>query len=720
MALSAAIDWNIRTDGAAANGGGYKRTAGTTDYSKQAAAQLSVSDAACTTGGVIVTSATGGFTAAMVGNVLYLSGTHFTTGWYEIITYSDTNTITVDRDPTDGSNGSGGTLNVGGSLDGIGTLGLIFQTAAQAVAGMRGYIRGGTYNLANANVNTTGGPLDLDASEMDSKLFYLKGYATDAATIEDYTGDRPVINCNGNAPTQVIKLKGANNNGHRVSFVGIDGDSQAVNGIVAGAVGYDSANDCAVSHCDGTAAYTGLGCVRCFAYSCAAIGFSGGQVTDCHADSCDSGYGDVPTCSFCIASNNTGRGFERASGMAVSCVSYNNGSDGFYYYRASILINCISISDGEYSVRNGDANNLILYNFASDGAASGRILTATPFDLNPITLTADPFTNAAALDFSLNDAAGGGALCKAAGASPYGQTGYPDVGVVQSEGGGYTYGDEDASKVLTTAAGAGTYQAVAAANVRAGTAVGVAPAVGTLDLPAVADVKDGVLFDGETKEGEYPTTAATQAADAAILTAKTLDADGTDTDVAFGASTGTAKSGAVYSAGYSTGYSTGHAEGYSDGYSVGDSDGRTSQLQADIDEASTFQAYMTTDVVNLLGAVNGNLDMSLYVLKSYVVSASYVAVGNDNYAGGSAGTYPTTATSKAEQLAEDKAAVAAAVAGILDSVTILTHTGTYHEATTSEVQDGVMFGPSSAYEGTYEGSGGGGGVPVFGGHVIRR
>ncbi|HUU82948.1 MAG TPA: hypothetical protein VM243_05525, partial [Phycisphaerae bacterium] len=34
--------------------------------------------------------------------------------------------------------------------------------------------------------------------------------------------------------------------------------------------------------------------------------------------------------------------------------------------------------------------------------------------------------------------------------------------------------------------------------------------------------------------------------------------------------------------------------------------------------------------------------------------------------------------------------------------------GTYHEATVAEVEDGVMFGPDSSYEGEYAGGGGGG------------
>lgn len=43
-------------------------------------------------------------------------------------------------------------------------------------------------------------------------------------------------------------------------------------------------------------------------------------------------------------------------------------------------------------------------------------------------------------------------------------------------------------------------------------------------------------------------------------------------------------------------------------------------------------------------------------------------------------------------------------------------TGTYHEATVAEVQDGVMFGALSALEGTYAG---GGGLPILGGSIVR-
>lgn len=72
-----------------------------------------------------------------------------------------------------------------------------------------------------------------------------------------------------------------------------------------------------------------------------------------------------------------------------------------------------------------------------------------------------------------------------------------------------------------------------------------------------------------------------------------------------------------------------------------------------------------------------SVDLSNYTLKSNVVSASYVVAGHDNYIGGSAGTYPTTATSQAAQLATDQAAVNAVKAKLQNDTTVLGVTGTF-------------------------------------------
>lgn len=427
MTLAATVVWEIRSDGSATNGGGYKSNAGTTDYSQQAAAQLSVSDAACS-GNTTVTSSTGGFTAAMVGNVMYLSSGP---GWYEITARTDTNTVTIDRN---GPNASGMTCNVGGALNSIGTLGAIFQTAAHAVSGMIAYVRGGTYSLGSATSNVSTGPLDLDASEMDSKKFYLKGYdASEART--SFAGTRPIIDCATYTPTNttVIELKGTLAENHVVAFIDVDCDGLNTNGIRGNVAAYDYCYSCIVRTNITSSGFYTVSATNCLADTIGGTGFYEGYNSGCIAKDCTgSGFyllagGAVD----CIAYSGGSIGFQSLYGTIQNCVSYDNSGDGFDIARGGNLFNCVSWSDGGYAFDNATVH-FGLFNCASDGAASGRSRTTPLIDIgNPGTLTADPFTNAAALDFSLNNTAGGGALLRQAGLSGYGQTGYKDIGAVR-------------------------------------------------------------------------------------------------------------------------------------------------------------------------------------------------------------------------------------------------------------------------------------------------
>lgn len=147
MAINAAAVWRIRTDGSDENGAGYDATisgAGT-DYSDQAASQLALTDLATSGAGVTtLTSVTGGFTSAMIGNAIRIrSGTNFQTGYYYITARTDTNTVTLDRTPSSGAAGSGGSGKVGGAAL---TLRKIFNSANAAgekcVAGNTVYVRG--------------------------------------------------------------------------------------------------------------------------------------------------------------------------------------------------------------------------------------------------------------------------------------------------------------------------------------------------------------------------------------------------------------------------------------------------------------------------------------------------------------------------------------------------------------------------------------------------
>lgn len=149
-AIDADTEWEVRTSGASTNGAGFADlNPGTSvDYSQQDSAQLSLSDGA--TSGVGVTtfkSATGGFTAAMEGNVIYIaSGTNVIAGYYQITGYTDTNTVTLDRAPDDGVGGvASAVFKVGGGSDHPNTV------SPGVVADNHVWIQVGTYVKQRSN-----------------------------------------------------------------------------------------------------------------------------------------------------------------------------------------------------------------------------------------------------------------------------------------------------------------------------------------------------------------------------------------------------------------------------------------------------------------------------------------------------------------------------------------------------------------------------------------
>lgn len=182
MALNAGTIWEIRTTGSQTNGGGfYNRNPGTSvDYSQQDAAQLSLSDIATDVAGTTLTSATGGFTAAMAGNIIYLTGGGATAGWYEIVTYTDTNNVVIDR--TAGSSKSNVTGNVGGAFLLGGTLDDDFLSAQ--VAGNTIWVKAGSY--------TAGENISPSASGTIATVTFFLGY--NASRGDKPTGaNRPLI-----------------------------------------------------------------------------------------------------------------------------------------------------------------------------------------------------------------------------------------------------------------------------------------------------------------------------------------------------------------------------------------------------------------------------------------------------------------------------------------------------------------------------------------------
>jgi hypothetical protein len=142
MALNAACVFEMRTAGAATNGGGYKTGASGTDFSQQDAAQYALTGGTSAGAGAVVLHASAA--ADMVGNVARIAGTNTTTGWYEITSVVASTSITVDRNCTTGV-GSNITVNVGGAVSTFQDL--FFETLEP---GNIVYIKSGTYNMTES------------------------------------------------------------------------------------------------------------------------------------------------------------------------------------------------------------------------------------------------------------------------------------------------------------------------------------------------------------------------------------------------------------------------------------------------------------------------------------------------------------------------------------------------------------------------------------------
>lgn len=441
MALNLNVQWEVRTTGVDTNGGGFRAGAAGTDWTLQDAAQYSVTDAV-TAGTTTITSATANFGTDVVGNVLYITGGtgSIAADWYEIISRTNSTTIVVDRS-TGLSVGTGATLKIGGAL-------LTIQKALDlcTVNEMRVWAKSGTYSISTALTTP------LRSVSLPTRL---QGYGTTRGD-----GTRATISV-----TAAVDAFSGSGSGWFIANFDIDGTSTGTNGINITAEAWHVVN-CKIHHFTALG-ITGSGARRSHTWcevnnnGTGGISVSGADITvyGCYVHD-NTGPGLTSTAgSFqvraCLVANNTGAssdGLDVSSGgtgsfSAEGCVFYGNGRDGLRttwtsIFRGNLSVkNCLFVNNGGFGFSSTNAANdkaalWLDYNaFFNNTSGARNNLNASAHD---VTLTGDPFTNAAGNDFTLNNTAGAGAACRAAGfpGTLSGLTtpiGYQDIGVYRHQ-----------------------------------------------------------------------------------------------------------------------------------------------------------------------------------------------------------------------------------------------------------------------------------------------
>ena len=406
-AIPADTEWEIRADiGDDTNGGGFsKSNKGTTgvDMTYGAGyAVVSFNGTLSASGTTTLTDSAGGFTNTMLGNVINIAGQ----GFYCIVGYTDANNVTVDRAL---GTFSGASAKVGGALATPGRI-----DTNNAVAGYNViHIKAATYTITSTSSGVSGG-----------KIYYnntvvVEGYGSTRWDL----GTRPLITVqSGITSITLLSIY----NGSAINFT-IDCASQSgTSGFGTGANGglqYAEVRNCGSNgiggngngifqyveshHNGGTGAYNINNCYYCYFHHNGSDGLQtvGG------------------TFSHVISAFNGRYGIRTSYGNQIrDCVMYGNTNSGLYSDESygQFWVNNISYGNGGYGFQVSNttadwvyANNNAVGNNTSGGwyDPANRIR----MNVNTISLTANPFVNPSAGDFSLNATTGGGALLRDAG-----------------------------------------------------------------------------------------------------------------------------------------------------------------------------------------------------------------------------------------------------------------------------------------------------------------
>ena len=485
MAFHANTEWDVRTGGNDANGGGFQVGSTGTDRSQSDAAYQAYTDIVIDhTTNTKITSAAHPFDATSVGNIINITaGTGFTVQRVQIVSVAS-GVATCDK-AVGTIDSTGGTGNLGGGLL------TIAKAVSLCVTGNAVHIQTGTYTLTAS------------VALPDQKLFFY-GYGTahyDAGTaplVTTATNSTTLFTLGGSNSTFFTNVRFSNTATIRAAAF-VEGGGAYVQELLFfyscvldgfSTVASDSSTvrwihvemyDCEVKNCTATGVSVGGATIRifgCYFHDNAGdlYAFNSSTLLEVVNSLIVHGTGIAVRAS---ASNHI-----RIIGSTLASHTSHLISAG-----ASVILvlvnNIIYGSTGGYGATvTSLAASFIRNNaFGSNSSGDRSVVPVGPGD---VALTADPFTSTAGHDYSLNGTAGGGADCKGVGfpgVSPEDpQLAALDIGAVQyAAGAAPDYPSED--------------------DVRDGVAFGEA-AEGNLALPAVADVKEGVQYGANGTEFE--------------------------------------------------------------------------------------------------------------------------------------------------------------------------------------------------------------------------
>ena len=466
------ITWEVRTTGSDTNGGAFATGAPGTDMSlfdnknaagcsscQSATVNISTTDLVAV-GTSTVTSATANFSVALVGNLVFVTGTGFTTGWYYVFSFTNATTVVLDRSP---GTGTGGTINIGGALATLAQMNLNMALSTSNGA----WVKAGTYSTAAS--------ITLASGATNQGPYFVNGYTSSRGD----NGKPTILALAGIAGgNQSMVNYNSSPNGLNFSNFIVDCASRDfTRGINFNTTGV-SAKNVIVQNCSDIAFAFNQPSIMCV--ECTSINTPSNANASTGGDFV--GNNNPLTCVNCQAlgsvRNNAIAFQDMCQGTYINPILANFSGTTAHAWtcvteEAQLIILNASISgftgDGfRFSLSNGvDQRPLLIRNAVLTGIAGfcfnntgSRTLPASNQvndhnACNPtgsgfynnwgagpgdVTLSADPFTNGSGNDFTLNATAGGGAAVKGAGFPGVlpngGGTGHIDGGALQSAGGG--------------------------------------------------------------------------------------------------------------------------------------------------------------------------------------------------------------------------------------------------------------------------------------------